>query len=1143
MDMKHIKLNIKMSPRALDELRGIYQSQKCSKYQLPLILFSKEKEFESDVSVVDGMVWINVLCDGVNILLKGKIEENNFFCQSIRRGTVTNGRKLMVGFAHENNEEIFNINPELKKRIDLWYDYIGIMLKKSHENTYVFIYEETVSRSGDKWLMHVAGNCDSEIKNLNVAPADENGDPLYSFGRAEKLDNGILTVRTDSKSVVSLSEGVTRLAVYDAASLITCRRMKSGLDKLCKGDAVNKRLTEFLFDTSAANKEPDDNIILSENELLMKNMNTEQLAAVEGVLNSKDMYLIQGPPGTGKTTVIAEICYQNAVRGKKTLVVSQSNLAVDNAISRVMNHSEVRVLRKGDSSRVEDEGLPFVEDNVVRTWIKCVSQSAQKMADDINAKLSVLKKYKMKLPEILRYAEDVKLNAERKENIRSQLFFLKNVLAEASENKNSFFELINEAYEQESPVYAYDAKHYYPSDFRIPNNIYNDVEEKFADIESAVEKIHELESEFELLNEYTAKFTRQMRFIDRHVSTGRLENTAYEGIFYFIDEELAENLFMEGEKIISSIPYGVKALFFRIKWGKVAAIHYRRAESFLCGIQRRTIKLAHKIFELKGNEDFVQSMETFKISLDALCQDYESQYYMFRAKYDTIVRKLENVSKDYDYSVELLREKTSDKFFSAALENMSVYNPELCEIEKAVNEYYSRKAVRYLKWQKLLNEWCRRIGSDGMDYSALKQLYIDNANVIGITCIQSGTADFEKNYPSFDVVIIDESSKSTLPDMILPMLRGKKIVLVGDHKQLPPYIDSDAYDEVSDDDGRLHELMKVSLFEELYESAPHSMKTMLFRQYRMHRDIASLINQFYINTDAGRLESPSEASKAHCCQGEDISENDHVLWYNIPNAPEYYESRQNKSYYNLYEAETIKKILEKLNNNLKNNKANKTIGVITFYDAQVKILEDRLINSGFTDCLDAVELRIGSVDRFQGMEEDIILISFVRNNDRHNIGFAKDCRRINVALSRAKELLVIIGSSENFTGSSDSSAASMFQEIFDITSKLGGLRDPGKLPESKIVPVPHRNIHSINLENTVLDGLPLNEQSQNSQENINILDYFILKAAEEFDGMKLTVGNISNALGISGIFVKNRVKHLVINGYISCEGGVIKIKK
>lgn len=1140
MELKHIKLNIEMSPRAVDELKGVYSGKGVSKYELPLVIFPENQEFTADISIVDSMVWINIVCEDISVLLKGKLDENNFHCRSVTRGSVTNGRRIIISFQHKVSEDIFHINDELKKRLDMWYEYIDRMLKKSRESTYLFIYEGTVSRSDDMWYIRVAGGGENpQVRNLNAGTTDEKGEPAFSFGKVERLENGVLAVKTGRQSGVNLVEGQSRIAVYDAAALITCRRMKNGLDKLCRGEAVNKRLTEFLFNPTAANTERGDNITLSADSLLMKNMNTEQLSAVEGVLNAKDLYLIQGPPGTGKTTVIAEICYQNAIRGMKTLVVSQSNLAVDNAISRVMNHSDIRVLRKGDASRVEDEGLPFVEDNVVHTWIKCVSESARKMAVDIDSRLETLKKYKDKLPEILRYAEDVRGNARNRNYIESQVFFYKNVLEEADAKRNSFFELIGEAYEHESPQMAYDAREFYPSDFQIPNGIYNDVSEKFADIESDVIKIHELENELEMLNDFTAKFSKQMRFISRHVSVRRLENIAYEGVFYYTDKELAEDLYSKGEGIINSIPYGIKSIVFRPKWGKVAAIYYRRAESFIAGIQHRTIKLAEKIHLLETDEEYVQNMDTFRLSLDALCQDYDSQYYTFKVNYDNMLQKLESVNRDYAYSVEVFREKTSDKFFSAALENISPENPDLYEIECSVNEYYSSKAGRYLKWQKILKEWCGKIGGNDFNYNALKQLYIDNANVIGITCIQSGTADFEKNYPSFDVVIIDESSKSTPPDIILPMLRGKKIVLVGDHKQLPPYIDSDAYDEISDDDSGLHELMKVSLFEELYESAPPDMRTMLFRQYRMHRDIAALINQFYINTDAGRLESPSDASKNHCCQGGDISEENHVLWYDIKNAPEFYETKQNKSYYNVYEAECIKKILGMINKNLSENGAEKSVGVITFYDAQVKLLEDKLFKSGYVNGLTNIELRIGSVDRFQGMEEDIIIISFVRNNSSHNIGFAKDCRRINVALSRARELLIIAGCSENFTDSSDSIASEMFSQILDIVKKLDGLRNPQDLKETEFSPSQLKSYTKAKTGNYI--AYENDEEIQENSDGINILDYFILKAANEFKGTRLTVGNIANALGMAPVFVKSRTAYLVSQGYISCSCGIISL--
>lgn len=1138
MNANRIKLNIEMSPRAIDELRAVFPDRDCTKYELPHIVLPEGAVFDSVIAIADELVCVNIIFEEISVLLKGRLDGNNFQCRSAAKGSVKGGRNIAVVFSHKNREGIFNIAPELKKRLDMWYEYIDITLKKSNENTRLFIYEGTVNNSNEIRYIRVSGGAENyNVKNLNVGIADDRGEPAFSFGKAESLEKGILAVRIDKSSGFILTEGRTRIAVYDAAALITCKRMKSGLDKLCRGEAVNKRLADFLFDPSAANTEKGGNIILSDENLLMKNMNPEQLAAVEGALNANDLYLIQGPPGTGKTTVIAEICYQNAVRGLKTLVVSQSNLAVDNAISRVMNHSEVRVLRKGDASRVEDEGLPFVEDNVVHTWIKRVSESAGKMASDIGLKLETLKKYKNKLPEILRYAEDVIENYKNRGLLESQMFFFRNVLEEADSYREKFLELINYAYEREDPEKVYAARDCYPSDFRIPNEIYNDISSGFSDIEADIAKIRELENELDMLNEYTAKFSKQMRFIKRHVSEKRMENTAYEGVFHYIDSGLADDLYREGEKIAESIPYGIKSVIFRPKWGRAAAIHYRRAESFIYGIQRRTIRVAEKINAVLSDEDFVRNLESLRFSLDALCQDYDAQYYTIKSRYDNICDKFQNSEKDCEYSAALFREKISDKFFSAALENISGGIPDLYEIERSVNEYYNRKAGKYLKWRKILNDWRSTINGSGANYNELKQLYIDNANVIGITCIQSGTADFERNYPSFDTAIIDESSKSTLPDMILPMLKGKKIVLVGDHKQLPPYIDSDAYDEMEETDAVSYELMKTSLFEELYETAPSDMKTMLFRQYRMHRDIAALINSFYVDTDAGRLESPSEAPKDHCCAGTQIGEEDHVLWYDTENKPEYYEEKHNKSYCNIYEVNCIKNILGMLNKNLSANGSRKSVGVITFYEAQVKLIEEKLIRSGFADAIPAVDLRTGTVDRFQGMEEDIIIISFVRNNSDHNIGFAKDSRRINVALSRAKELLIIVGCSENFKNSKNASASVMFGEIYNIAYKLGGIRDLSGLEDISFTSSVGGISGKTEFVPSVYD-IDEKDRAENCK-GVNVLDNFILKAAYEFDGMRLTVRSVSNALGIAPVFVKNRTARLVSDKYISCVHGVI----
>jgi len=135
------------------------------------------------------------------------------------------------------------------------------------------------------------------------------------------------------------------------------------------GRTQNPFLGNFLFDASLA-RPIQKTVQLQPEDLLLSSANLGQKAAVETVLAAEDLVLIQGPPGTGKTTVIAEICYQVALRGGRTLIASQANLAVDNALSRLVHKPEIRAVRKGRADRVGKEGQPFLEDNVIGTWLK-----------------------------------------------------------------------------------------------------------------------------------------------------------------------------------------------------------------------------------------------------------------------------------------------------------------------------------------------------------------------------------------------------------------------------------------------------------------------------------------------------------------------------------------------------------------------------------------------------------------------------------------------------------------------------------------------------------------------------------------------------------------------------------------------------
>ena len=326
----------------------------------------------------------------------------------------------------------------------------------------------------------------------------------------------------------------------------------------------------------------------------------------------------------------------------------------------------------------------------------------------------------------------------------------------------------------------------------------------------------------------------------------------------------------------------------------------------------------------------------------------------------------------------------------------------------------------------------------------------------------SANKEFMDNYPTFDVVIIDEVSKATPPELLLPMLKGAKIILVGDHHQLPPLVGDETFEEtleqvIKDSDTfeekrELEKLLEESLFERLYKNLPQTNKKMLAIQYRMHADIMETIAPFYKNENE-ELQCglpDSDVLRDHKLETSQISRTDHLLWLDIPNKNGYFEERMKEgaSLFNAAELQEVKNMLVQLNEATAKAKENgllaqdelKSVGVISFYAEQVKRI-NRLIEQEID--VPHLHIRTGSVDKFQGMEMDVILVSMVRNNDNKHgdIGFAKDYRRLNVALSRARELLVLIGSTEMFTQRPKQlQTREMYKHLLDVVKQQQGYR-------------------------------------------------------------------------------------------------------
>jgi predicted DNA helicase len=267
----------------------------------------------------------------------------------------------------------------------------------------------------------------------------------------------------------------------------------------------------------------------------------------------------------------------------------------------------------------------------------------------------------------------------------------------------------------------------------------------------------------------------------------------------------------------------------------------------------------------------------------------------------------------------------------------------------------------------------------------------------------------------FDIAVIDEGSQQIKASTLIPIMHSNSFVIAGDHKQLPPTVISDAKE------------LKYSLFEELIKQyTTHS--SMLKIQYRMNEKIMEFPNKKFYN---GELKA-HESVKEHTLRDFNLkppSIYKEVLEPSLPIAfvdTKGIEAKENlpdrsTSFENPKEAEIVKEIVyELLNMGLKEEH----IGVISPYLSQVKRIK-KLIDK------DDKIIEVKSVDGFQGREKEVIIISFVRSNEKGEIGFLKDLRRLNVAITRPKRKLLCIGDTKTLSNDG------VYREFIDYIEQKG----------------------------------------------------------------------------------------------------------
>ena len=326
----------------------------------------------------------------------------------------------------------------------------------------------------------------------------------------------------------------------------------------------------------------------------------------------------------------------------------------------------------------------------------------------------------------------------------------------------------------------------------------------------------------------------------------------------------------------------------------------------------------------------------------------------------------------------------------------------------------------------------------------------------------------EVSHPEYDTVIVDEAARVNPGDLMIVMAQAaKKLILVGDHRQLPHVYNEEIF-EAMQGRGQITEQnqqdIQHSMFEHLLNQAralereDHICRTVtLNEQYRTHPLLGNFVSQNFYEPYGEQFRSPLDASYfAQPFYDKPLR------WVNLPvreNTPA--ESKRGTSRQRLCEAQYIGNEILRVLRQAAGQKV--SIGVITFYSAQVDAIRKKLSGLASLETDSAVQeglnkVRVGSVDAFQGMEFDIIFLSAVRTTHslpRHSapnnkntknagmriFGFLTSENRLCVALSRQKKMLIVVGDGELFGGPEAGQYVPALKNFYDLCREEGAVQN------------------------------------------------------------------------------------------------------
>lgn len=901
-------------------------------------------------------------------------------------------------------------------------------------------------------------------------------------------------------------------------------RQRKGLERLQELEASGyNQVHEWLFDISQARAG-----LKSPPELMhrpLARLNDEQELAVRAALNAPDVFLIQGPPGTGKTTVIAELINQATEEGMRVLLASQANLAVDNALGLLAQTPNVRPIRRySPSAEIDPEAEKFLEDNVIRDFF----------VPSIREHCGVAHKKS----EALRRSRDAVIQC------REQLHSIKNEWREQTKLLNGLDRKKGDAILREGD--ANDTKERILLDrdsLHAARIIIKDEKPEMLDANMAavlgIEYSHitDLQALTKLTSEQERLYVLSTHLkkppgggsSDPRISSLEAGMKAAAGDEDYIraqelktelESRMKERREAVGEDNWALWTRNLNRLLPETGWDELVTLS-------------RELEFPDNLFDILAEQNSRIRARIEKVQLEA--KKLESRASATRHELSTllhqseraIIKELEKAIVEVQKTLETRREIEEQRelprrrlvdatqTWLELLESLpegivnendlDITGTDPDSILKTADGWMDEQQEEIEKddnWRTIRKDWLGDL--ENPKDSTLRDLeimYHRLVNIEGVTTSYAGSPYWYKKHLQnpFDIVIIDEISKATPPELLLPLLLGRRAVLVGDHRQLPPTFkrpnrrEEASAEEMAVQDERFRHYEKMvtsALFTEYFRDANDSIKCTLRIQYRMHEQIMRCTNEFYEGQlKCGLSQSEEEENKQHgfnivkrdsggTFRGEGselITPQMHAVWIDSSfNREGNYCSEMDgvripTSRRNEREVRIARHLIYEFNEQIEARKdliaqeswngdsmlmhldpdGRLPVGFITFYADQKhafrEIANENDSWAGMLNRWPHLTVRADTVDRFQGGERPVIIVSMVVSPKPYNetqrqkfedlvskiwynprelsnkrgfdsggipwtkTGFIRSPERINVAYSRAQNLLIIIG--------------------------------------------------------------------------------------------------------------------------------------